>query len=366
MPIEVGVWRIDRGVEALPFKELDQESALLESTLQEIISKDISVVDPRLMVIGREVVSRVGSHDGGRLDVLAIDGDGNLAVLELKRNRTPRDIVAQILDYGSWVRHLSDEDIAQTYLDYQLRYLKQDTPESIDDALRKRFGRVPDSLNSSHKLIIVAGSLDPPTERIVSYLMEEFGVEINAVFFRSFEDEGREYLTRAWLMEPVELPAQPIGNSGEWNGEFYVSFGVGDHRRWADARTFGFVSAGGGEWYVNTLRALQTGDRIWVNVPGTGYVGVGIVTKPAVRFDQFSVKRKDGEVPIVDVEVEAPGMFDEEHGEHIVGVDWIKTVELAGAIKEIGFFGNQNSVARPRAANWQFTVERLKTIWNLT
>ena len=52
--------------------------------------------------------------------------------------------------------------------------------------------------------------------------------------------------------------------------------------------------------------------------------------------------------PIVNVEVEAPEMFDEEHGEHIVGVKWTKTVDLHEAVKEIGFFGNQNTVARPR------------------
>ena len=59
----------------------------------------------------------MGGHDGGRVDVLAIDGDGNLAVIELKRNRTPREVVAQILDYGLWVRHLTTEEIAQTAID---------------------------------------------------------------------------------------------------------------------------------------------------------------------------------------------------------------------------------------------------------
>ena len=112
MPIEVGVWRVDHGLKSLSFKEMDQESVL-----QQIIADDISVVDPRLMVIGREVMSHMGGHDGGRVDVLAIDGDGNLAVIELKRNRTPREVVAQILDYGSWVRHLTTEEIAQTAID---------------------------------------------------------------------------------------------------------------------------------------------------------------------------------------------------------------------------------------------------------
>ena len=211
-----------------------------------------------------------------------------------------------ILDYGSWVRHLTTEEIAQTYIDYQVRFPKEDPPQSIDEALKQQFGGVPDFLNSSHRLIIVAGSLDPPTERIVTYLMEVYGVEINAVFFRVFEDDGRRYLTRAWLREPVDIPPEALSRAvtgGEWNGEVYVSFGVGDHRRWSDAKKFGFVSAGGGEWYVNTLRTLQPGNRVWVNVPGTGYVGVGEVVSPAVRFSQFKMSVQGVATSIVNVEV---------------------------------------------------------------
>ena len=109
MPVEIGIWRVDGSLERLPFKEIEQESAL-----QQIIADDIAVVDPSLMVIGREVASL----HGGRVDILAIDGDGNLAVVELKRNRTPRDVVAQVLDYGSWVRQLTTEDIAETFIRY--------------------------------------------------------------------------------------------------------------------------------------------------------------------------------------------------------------------------------------------------------
>ena len=51
----------DHGLKPLSFKEIDQESEL-----QQIVADDISVVDSRLMVIGREVMSNYG----GRVDVL--------------------------------------------------------------------------------------------------------------------------------------------------------------------------------------------------------------------------------------------------------------------------------------------------------
>ena len=98
---------------------------------------------------------------GGRIDILAIDADGNLTVIELKRDQTPREVVAQLLDYASWVRHLSSEAIAEIFVDYQQRFLDEETPEGIGVALRQEFNYVPDELNVAHRLLIFAGELDP-------------------------------------------------------------------------------------------------------------------------------------------------------------------------------------------------------------
>ena len=171
MSTEVGIWRIGAGkLVPISLKGLEYERHL-----QNIVADDVSVIGPRLTVIGREVGTPVGS----RIDILAIDSDGNLTIVELKRDRTPREVVAQILDYGSWIRRLTAEDIGSIYIDYQARFLNQPTPSGIDDALIAKFGSAPEELNSSHQLIIVAAEIDPATERIVSYLQEEYGVNIS-------------------------------------------------------------------------------------------------------------------------------------------------------------------------------------------
>ncbi len=251
---------------------------------------------------------------------------------------------------------------------------------SLNDAFKSTFGvrEIPEDLNEEHQLVIVGASFDPATERIVEYLAEEHGVAINAVFFRVFRDGDREYLTRAWLHEPSAL--EPIGPgitaggvpSGRipvpnpktaWNGEYYVSFGHAQDRRWEDALRYGFISAGGGAWYTNTLEMLEAGDRVWVNIPGgVGYVGVGEVTGPRVRVDQYLVPDATGAlVPFLQADKKATDICVEpEKWEYMVPVRWIKTVPIEQAVKETGFFGNQNSVARPRDAKWTFTVERLK------
>ena len=56
-----------------------------------------------LLIIGRQVQTGFG----GVIDLLALDAEGRVHVVELKRARTPRDVVAQTLDYGSWVKDLT-------------------------------------------------------------------------------------------------------------------------------------------------------------------------------------------------------------------------------------------------------------------
>ncbi len=114
-----------------------------------------------------------------------------------------------------------------------------------------------------------------------------------------FKDGDREYLTRAWLKDPTEVQAKTEEAQARrrgkeaWNGrEFYVSFGHGEHRDWDDARTYGFVSAGGGAWFTRTLRQLQPGHRVFVHVPERGYVGVGRVTETATRADLFGARTR--------------------------------------------------------------------------
>ena len=84
MPIEVGVWRLGDDLEQVPFSSLDQES-----TLEEALAKDISILSPGLMLVGRQILTAHGKF----IDLLAIDSYGNLNIIELKRDRTPRDVV---------------------------------------------------------------------------------------------------------------------------------------------------------------------------------------------------------------------------------------------------------------------------------
>ncbi|OUE09749.1 hypothetical protein CMsap09_12445 [Clavibacter michiganensis] len=347
MPVEMRMWRID-GHDPKP---LMTATLPTENELHQFLRRDPSLLGTALLVIGSEVVTPFGK----RLDLLAIDADGNLHVLELKRDRTPREVVAQVLDYGSWVSTLSRDDV--------IDIAKNELDQPFEAAFEEAFGEIPpDEINGELQLTIVASELDGSSERIVTYL-RSFGVPINAVFFTYFEDDGRRYLGRSWLVASDERA--PTGNSksvskrASWNGlDWYVSFG--GERSWEDAKTFGFVSAGGGKFYTRTIRALPLGARVWVNIPGTGFVGVGRVTGPAVRFSEARVDYAGDLVPLgrqnligTYVQRETAGDDDDEW---VVPIEWSRTVRQEDAYWEKGFFANQNSACKFRQ---EFTLDRL-------
>jgi len=349
----MALWRLEgsRGVPVV------SSSIDTERRLEDVLEHDIGILGlDRLLVIGRQIPTRFGKF----IDLLALGPQGDLYVIELKRDRTPREVIAQTLDYGSWAKDLDYESLEALYAEY--------APErSFDDAQRSAFGEVPGELNTSHQLVIVASELDPSTERIVDYL-NDYEVPINVVFFRYLRDGGSEYLARSWLVDPGESEARTSRKKRPWNGrDFYISFGEGDDRLWEDAVRYGFVSGGGDRWYSRSLSALQPGQRVFVHIPGRGYVGVGRVTQSVQPVTEFTVEKEGLTIPLLKApDLRAPDMGhdggDPGKGEYLVRVEWLRANPREEAFWEQGFFANQNTAAKLRDTK---TIARLERHFGL-
>jgi hypothetical protein len=193
---EVRLWQTcdgDRLVECAP------APLNLEQRLENWLEHDIALVSPDLVVIGRQVETAFA----GFIDLLCIDRSGELVIVELKRDKTPREITAQALDYASWVNDLSKDAIAEIARKYLGNGL------SLEDAFKRHFGEeLPDSINENHRMLIVASRIDHSSERIIKYLSSKYGVNINAVTFQYFKADDQELLARVFLIDPNELEYQ--------------------------------------------------------------------------------------------------------------------------------------------------------------
>jgi hypothetical protein len=358
MPVEVGLWRLGQTrPEKVVVSMLDAETVL-----EDALEKDLSILSGELMLIGRQVPTSYGKF----IDMLAMNASGALIVIELKKSRTPRDVVAQILDYASWVEGLSYEEIASIFSE-------KNGGRKLEEAFDDAFGiSLPEQINQAHELVVVASDLDPSTERIIDYLANNYGVPVNAVFFRFFRDDGRDYLARTWLIDPKEAERKAsqskVKKGGEpWNGrDFYISLGEGEHRTWDDCRRYGFVAGGQGKWYSQTLKALFPGSRVFVNIPKTGYVGVGVVKEAAVPVKEFKVNIDGNEIPILEAPLQAPKMGENSENpdlsEYLVRVEWLKAVPKSEAYWEKGFFALQHTACHLTSS---FTIERLSQHFGL-
>ncbi len=190
---QVRIWEIKADRE---LSEIPPKYASLEQWIEDWLANDISVLDPNLLVIGRQVRTSFG----GAVDLLCMDGEGNMVVVELKKGQTPRGVTSQALEYSSWVKDLEFED---------LKGIADSYPRiagTLETAFREKFGsELPDELNQGHRCLIVAESVDASTDRIVRYLAE-IGVPINVATVQHFEDaSGRELLAQVYLIEPESI-----------------------------------------------------------------------------------------------------------------------------------------------------------------
>jgi len=360
MPVEVTIWRVDNNEPS----KISYSAIESEKKLEEIIFKDISILGDEFLLVGRQVRTDFGKY----IDLLAVGPDGKVSIIELKKNKTPREVVAQALDYASWVQNLSYRDIVNIF--------KENFEKDFDPAFEDEFGSSPpDRLNQSHEILIVCSELDNETERIINYLSENYNVPINVVFFRFFKDEESEYITRSWLIDPSQIEERSSKTKGqrtseEWNGrDFVVNIDVDSNgiSSWDDAIKYGFVSAGGGRWYSRTLNQLFPGARVFAMRPKIGYLGVGIVKEKSKPIKDFLVTSENGSVkPIIDVPLKAEALKENadnpELCEYLVKVEWIKTVPEKEAYWEKGLRANQNSAFKLKSS---FTLKKLLNFFGL-
>jgi hypothetical protein len=195
MADEVRVWAVNENDSLM---EMEASKLDYEDRIENWICDNISVLvpdDSGLMVIGRQVKTIFG----GRIDLLCMNGDGDLVIVELKRDKTPREITAQALDYASWVRDLS----AQQVEEIAAEYLKgRRLEEAFEATFRDQEQEFPEVINAQHSIKIVASNIDDSTERIIRYLSGK-GIAINFVRFHLFKSvEGKEHLVRTFVVPP--------------------------------------------------------------------------------------------------------------------------------------------------------------------
>ncbi|WP_425062181.1 hypothetical protein [Pyruvatibacter mobilis] len=307
-----------------------------ETLIEDWVAGDLGLVGLDAIIIGRQVRM---AHDQ-RIDLLALNEVGDLIVIELKRDQTPREVVAQVLDYASWISDLTTQDIHRLTRDHN------DT--SLTELYRQRFDKsLPDTLNTAHQMLIVAGSFDEASERIVKYLSEVHDVGINASFFSVFEQGGQRWLTTDFLLDQDDVTDRAVKKvRGPWTGFYYITGGTEEDRSWEVMRQHGFFSAHGGRQYTDKLGNLSLGDQVFYYQKGNGYLGYGLVSDEKTLATEFWLPDGRKLVEVVDEYYLTEHADDPDRAAYVVGVDWKCAFPVDQAQTFPGIFANQNVVCK--------------------
>lgn len=168
------------------YKEQNYEANHQEAQLEALLENNPEYFfeESKVLVIGRQVTTNLNTF----IDLVGIDKSGNAVVIELKRGKTPRETVAQLLEYASFVENLDYAQLDEIYQDYSgedislAEYHRQYFENGEDDQV---------SFNKSTKLVIVAQEVSREIRQTALFLRRK-GIDIYCMEFKYFETAGGE------------------------------------------------------------------------------------------------------------------------------------------------------------------------------
>ena len=151
-----------------------------------------------MLTLGMEIVTGYGQY----LDNLFVDGNGTLVVAEMKRGKSPRDVIAQVMQYGSFVNKLDWSAIE--------KFCQKTHGRSLDDAYMDMFGRsLPRPPKPPHRLLVVAESFDPQVFDDALYGINH-GIPLALIQFKTFNVGNAEIVDTVTVLG--EIPDQTPPN----------------------------------------------------------------------------------------------------------------------------------------------------------
>ena len=220
----------DAFVEKVKSEAMDYEryfESWLENSPSLLFDDDES--SKTVLWIGRQVTANVGNTDKYP-DLLGIDSSGDLVIVELKKDKTPRDIIAQILEYASWGAKLEYDALnvlARNYYENDEKYKGKGLLEifrevfEVDEANESFFNR-------KQKLYLVAEEISPIVRQVSEYLNETYEVNINHLEYEIFRTKDSDYLISVQRVLGFDKPKIKINEQGativsdRWSGNTKV------------------------------------------------------------------------------------------------------------------------------------------------
>ncbi|AOV07373.1 DUF4268 domain-containing protein [Sporosarcina ureilytica] len=160
--------------------------------LQEWIRKNTDILGESLLIIQKEFSGFDDTRE--RLDLLALDEEGNLVIIENKLDDSGRDVVWQSLKYASYCSSLTKNDVREIFQSY----LDEQTEGGIAETILCEFFQVENFseviLNhDDQRIIMVAANFRKEVTSTALWLLEH-NIKIKCIKVTPYELDGNIFL----------------------------------------------------------------------------------------------------------------------------------------------------------------------------
>ena len=126
-------------------------------------------------------------------DLLGVDSEGNLVIVEFKRGRTPRSVVAQLLEYAAWANELPAEqihEIGNAYFERRDEFRGTTFPEAFREVFDVPENDELPPLKRKLRLFVVAEEIQPRVVLVCQFLRTSYKMDVSCITVSKFQTES--------------------------------------------------------------------------------------------------------------------------------------------------------------------------------
>lgn len=197
-------------ITALDIKTFSELGFTERQNLQEWLAKLPEALGEELLIIQKEFDGFDNTRE--RLDLLALDKDGNLVIIENKLDDTGRDVIWQALKYASYCSNLTKNQITDIYSSYlKKNQLPGEAQELLCDFLEvPDLGEVIINNGTSQRLIFVAANFRKEVTSTALWLLSH-NIQIQCFKVSPFESSNELFLNIEQIIPTPEAKEFMIG-----------------------------------------------------------------------------------------------------------------------------------------------------------
>ena len=190
------------------------DNAIMERQhIEEWIRKKPEILGEDLLIIGHEYDKFEVNE---RLDLLALDRDGNVVIIEVKRDTSGSNVDFQALKYASYCARLSQQDLLDIYTEYLKKHNKTIDPKDtlLEFLEAEDEAELNAVLNGMQRIIIVGKEFDKRILSVCTWLFEN-NIDIKCVSIKPYKLNDDLIIDTKQIIPPYKLEDYYITKKSE-------------------------------------------------------------------------------------------------------------------------------------------------------